>query len=217
MYVPATPVQPALPLAPVGVVSTAPTSIVPPSNTTIKVRDERLNVLENHRASVTGSLLEDGRPSHAGQTVTLQALGAHGWRTISDAHTNSHGRFRLSYLPRRLGTRLLRLRFKGDALARSARRRIGRLNVYHLDRATSTVSRSFVDCVTNMESSMNWHIVDPPYSGGDQWTVSTWLAAGGGRYAPSADRATPSQQIRVFERYEPSHPSAWPVTVPACS
>ena len=76
---------------------------------------------------------------------------------------------------------------------------------------------AFVRCVTMHESSMNWHIVDPPYSGGDQWTASMWRSAGGGRFAPTAAQATPKQQARVFEEFEPSHPGDWPVTVGACS
>lgn len=132
MYVPATPVQPAPVLAPVGVVSSAPASFVTPSNSTIKVRSEQLNVLENHRAWVTGSMLEGGRPAAPGEAVTLQMLGAHGWRTLALAHTGSRGGFRLSYLPRRLGSRVLRLHFAGDAFARAARRRLGTLNVFRL-------------------------------------------------------------------------------------
>ncbi len=132
MYVPATPVQSASALAPVGVVSTAPALIAMPSQTTIRVRREQLNVLENHHASIAGTLLEDGRPSQRGQTVALQALGARGWRTLSLAHTSSRGRFDFSYVPRRLGSRLLRLHFQGNDLARPARRRLGRLNVYRL-------------------------------------------------------------------------------------
>ncbi len=90
--------------------------------------------------------------------------------------------------------------------------------MYRLAEATSTnTRRSFVECVTEHESGMRWHIVDPPYSGGDQWTQSTWLAAGGGRFAPTAAEATPGQQITVFLKYEPTDPGAWPVTVPACS
>src|ERR1700676_2948757 len=132
MYVPATSVQPAPVLAPVGVVSAAPAIIVTPSPTTLKVRSEQLNVLENHRASVTGTLLEGGHPGRPARAVTLQMLGAHGWRTLALAHTASRGRFRLSYLPRRLGSRMLRLRFAGDPFARPAHRRLGRLNVFRL-------------------------------------------------------------------------------------
>jgi hypothetical protein len=132
MYVPATPVQPAPSLAPVGVVSTAPAIFAAPSDTTLKVRSEQLNVLENHSASVTGTLLEGGHAAGPGLAVTLQSLGAHGWRTLALAHTGSRGRFRLSYVPRRLGSRMLRLHFQGNAYARSARRGLGRLNVFHL-------------------------------------------------------------------------------------
>ena len=132
MFVPATPVQPALTLAPVGVVSAAPATIATPSHTTLKVHSEQLNVLENHRTTVTGKLLEGGHDAQAGRAVSLQALAGHRWQTLSLAHTGSRGRFRVSYMPRRLGSRLLRLRFVGDAYARSARRRLGRLNVYRL-------------------------------------------------------------------------------------
>jgi rare lipoprotein A len=132
MIVPATPVQPAPVLAPVGVVSTAPATIVTPFHTTFKVRSEQLNVLENHRTSVTGKLLEGGHDAQPGRAVALQTLVGRGWRTLAVAHTASRGRFRLSYMPGRLGSHLMRLHYAGDAYARSARRRLGRLNVYRL-------------------------------------------------------------------------------------
>jgi len=132
MIVPTTPVQPAPILAPVGVVSSAPATIATPSHTTLKVRSEQLNVLENHRASVMGTLLEGGHPAQPGKAVTLQMLGIHGWRTLALAHTASRGRFRLTYVPQSLGSRLLRLHFSGSAFASSARRRLGRLNVFRL-------------------------------------------------------------------------------------
>ncbi len=100
MFVPATPVQPALTLAPVGVVSSAPATIATPSHTTFKVHSERLNVLENHRTTVTGKLLEGGHRARAGRAVSLQALVGRGWRTLALAHTGSRGRFRISYMPR---------------------------------------------------------------------------------------------------------------------
>jgi len=132
MIVPATPVQPVPALEPVGVVPAAPASIAMASDTTLKVRSERLNVLENHLASVTGTMFEGGRPAQPGRAVTLQALGARGWRTLDLAHTTSRGGFRLRYTPRSLGGAMLRLRFAGDALARPARRRLGRLEVFRL-------------------------------------------------------------------------------------
>jgi hypothetical protein len=71
-------------------------------------------------------------PGEAGRVVALQALIGRGWKTLASAHTSTGGRFRINLRPRRLGSRLLRLRFAGDATARPTRRRLGRLNVYHL-------------------------------------------------------------------------------------
>lgn len=62
---------------------------------------------------------------------------------------------------------------------------------------------------------IDWHIVDGEYEGAFQWIASTWAAAGGLRYG-SASSASPVDQARVFDSYEPSHPGAWPVSVPAC-
>jgi len=136
MYVPVTPL-PAAPLVPVGIASTAPTPTVPtPVHTALKVRGYELNVLADHRASVTGTLLEDRRPGLAEQLVTLQALGRHGWRTLATAHTGVHGRFRLSYAPRRLGSKWVRLRFAGSASDLASDHRVGRLNVYRLSEAS---------------------------------------------------------------------------------
>jgi len=79
-------------------------------------------------------------------------------------------------------------------------------------------------CVANRESgepgsesasTVNWHIVDLPYEGAYQWMPATWEAAGGGRYG-SASSATPEQQTIIFNSYEPSHRTSWPLSVPAC-
>jgi rare lipoprotein A len=134
MYVPATP-QSAAPLVPVGIAS-ADATIVTPVSTALHVRGYQLNVLASHRASVTGTLLEDRRPAHSGEVVTLQALWAHGWRTLASARTGTRGRFRLSYVPRRLGSRWVRLRFAGNALDLGSRRPLGQLNVYRLAEAS---------------------------------------------------------------------------------
>ncbi len=222
MYAPATPLS-AAPLVPVGITATTPAdatgapAVPPPVDTELHVHGFQLNVIADHRASVTGALLADHRPAPADQLVLLQALGRHGWRTLASAHTRAGGQFRLRYLPRHIGSRLVRVRFAGSSTELASKRRVGRLNVHRRGDATSTIASAFVRCVTEHESSLDWHIVDPPYSGGDQWTVSTWQAAGGWRFAPTAAQATPAQQVRIFEEYEPSHPGAWPVTVPACS
>jgi rare lipoprotein A len=134
MYAPATPL-PAAPLAPVGVFPASPT-IVTPAHTALKVRGYRLNVLADERASVTGSLLEDHRPGISGQLVALQTLGRHGWRTLARTSTRAKGRFRLDYVPRRLGSQLVRLRFAGSAFDLAADRRLAKMNVYRLAEAS---------------------------------------------------------------------------------
>jgi rare lipoprotein A len=136
MYAPATPL-PAAPLVPVGIASAAPNAIVAaPVHTALTLRRYQLNVLADHRANVTGTLREDGRAGLAGRLVALQALGRHGWRTLTSAHTGAHGRFRLRYTPRRIGSRWLRLRFAGNAGELPSHRRLGRLNVYRLAEAS---------------------------------------------------------------------------------
>jgi rare lipoprotein A len=134
MYVPATP-QLAAPLVPVGIVSTSPTALAP-AHTALKAHGYRLNVLDDQRTSVTGALLQEHRPAPAGRTVTLQALGGRGWRTLARARTGALGRFRLTYTPRRIGSAWVRLRFAGDAADLAAHRRLGRLNVYRLAEAS---------------------------------------------------------------------------------
>jgi hypothetical protein len=172
-----------------------------------------LNLLEGHALQISGVL----RPRLAKRVVTLQVRREHGWATLARTVTGVRGHFTIRYRALRAGSKRLRLRFAGDAEDLPADRYPGRLNVYAMTQARSSSTRSFVRCVTMHESSMNWHIEDPPYSGGDQWTQSTWLEAGGGRFAPIAAEATPDEQMWVFDRYEPSHPGAWPVSVPACS
>jgi rare lipoprotein A len=137
MYVPATPAMPAAALAPVGIASTAPPLAAPPSRawarTSLRINRLTLNVLEGHPATVTGRLLGDPRSvGLSGRIVTLQGLGTHGWRGLARARTAAGGRFRLRYVPRRIGTERVRLRFAGDVLSLEARRRLGPLNVYRL-------------------------------------------------------------------------------------
>ncbi|MCC9197973.1 transglycosylase family protein [Arthrobacter sp. zg-Y820] len=51
------------------------------------------------------------------------------------------------------------------------------------------------------ESGGDWHInTGNGYSGGLQFSASSWLGAGGGQYAPIAAGATPAQQIAVAEK-----------------
>jgi uncharacterized protein YabE (DUF348 family) len=56
------------------------------------------------------------------------------------------------------------------------------------------------DGIANCESTNNWSInTGNGYYGGLQFDIGTWLANGGGQYAPRADLATKAQQIAVAE------------------
>lgn len=69
------------------------------------------------------------------------------------------------------------------------------------------------DAVAQCESGGNWHInTGNGFYGGLQFDYSTWLANGGGAYAPRADLATREQQIAVANRlYAARGSSPWPV------
>jgi LysM repeat protein len=63
------------------------------------------------------------------------------------------------------------------------------------------------------ESGGNWGAsTGNGFYGGLQFTQQTWLAYGGGQYAPSANLATPAEQIAVAERVLAGQGiGAWPV------
>ena len=63
------------------------------------------------------------------------------------------------------------------------------------------------------ESGGNWAAsTGNGFYGGLQFTEQTWLGYGGGRYAPSANLATPAQQIAVAQRVVAGQGiGAWPV------
>jgi hypothetical protein len=153
MYVPAPPALSAPALTPVGVVSAAPASIAAPLHTTLRVGGAQLNVLGGHAATVTGTLTESRRQGRAGRTVQLQALGSHGWATLARTRTAGHGRFSLKYLPHRMESEVVRLRFAGDAYGRPAHRRIGRLNVYRLAGASWYGGGGGLACGGSLSSS----------------------------------------------------------------
>jgi predicted nucleic acid-binding Zn-ribbon protein len=68
------------------------------------------------------------------------------------------------------------------------------------------------DAVAQCESGGNWSInTGNGFYGGLQFTSSTWLAFGGGVYAPRADLAARSQQIAIAEKVLADQgPGAWP-------
>ena len=80
----------------------------------------------------------------------------------------------------------------------------------------SAASVSTWDQVASCESGGNWAInTGNGYYGGLQFSASSWLGAGGGKYAPRADLATKDQQIAVAESLLASQgPGAWPVCGP---
>jgi hypothetical protein len=54
------------------------------------------------------------------------------------------------------------------------------------------------DALASCESGGNWSInTGNGYYGGLQFSSGTWLAYGGGQYAPRADLATREQQIAI--------------------
>jgi hypothetical protein len=69
------------------------------------------------------------------------------------------------------------------------------------------------DAVAQCESGGNWSInTGNGYYGGLQFSSSTWLAFGGGAYAPRADLAAKSQQIAIAEKVLAAQgKGAWPV------
>jgi rare lipoprotein A len=99
-----------------------------PVHVKVHIRRAQLNVLDGSVASVTGAL----RPGLAKQAVELQRLGRRGWETISHTLTRRGGRFVLRYLPHRLLSEPVRVRFAGDVGDLSTDRGIGRLTSYRL-------------------------------------------------------------------------------------
>lgn len=69
------------------------------------------------------------------------------------------------------------------------------------------------DRVATCESGGNWSInTGNGYSGGLQFSKSTWRAYGGAKYAPTANRASKAQQILIAQRtLRGQGPRAWPV------
>jgi hypothetical protein len=149
MYAPATAAQPlvAAPLAPVEI-TTAPAgspstagsapATVTNARVSIVVRGAQLNVLADESTSVSGVLVGGRRPGAqvADRFVSLQARSPRGWRTVATATSSGRGRFRVHYVPRRVGTRALRLTVASEAGQRGSHRRLGDLNVFRLAMAS---------------------------------------------------------------------------------
>jgi len=78
--------------------------------------------------------------------------------------------------------------------------------------APANAAASVWDAVAACESGGNWAInTGNGYQGGLQFSSSTWMSAGGTRYAPRADLASKAEQIATAQRVLASQgPGAWP-------
>lgn len=92
----------------------------------VGVASRRLNVTTGRRALVTGRV----KPGTAGLPVRLQLRSRSGWKTVDRDRTAARGRYRLS--TRRSGSTTASARVVVSARngLKSARRGVGRLNVY---------------------------------------------------------------------------------------
>jgi hypothetical protein len=137
MYAPALLVQPVPALSPAEIALTSSPAVGSELKTALKVRSERLDVLEGERASVSGSLRSAPRSAPLGdRTVELQALRRRGWLPLASAQTASNGAFELRYVPRELGGQAVRLRFAGDGSDLAVERGLGRLTSFRLAQAS---------------------------------------------------------------------------------
>jgi hypothetical protein len=85
-----------------------------------------LNVLDGRAATIAGAL----RPRIGRAVVVLDALHGKRWLPIARAKTGARGRFRLRYVPHRLGSWDVQLHVKANETTSSSTRRIGRLGSY---------------------------------------------------------------------------------------
>lgn len=70
-------------------------------------------------------------------------------------------------------------------------------------------------CVHRYEGS--WTDPGAPFYGGMQFDYSTWLANGGGRYAQTANLATPHEQLHIaYVTWKQRGWYPWPTTARLC-
>jgi Transglycosylase-like domain len=74
------------------------------------------------------------------------------------------------------------------------------------------------NCIAEHESGDNWHLNDGSgFYGGLQFMQSTWESAGGLRFAPRADLATPMQQVEIARSWlAKTSWNQWPQTSRMC-
>jgi rare lipoprotein A len=121
---PAPPAPAAVPAGPAA--ATPPAAQAAKAHARMSIRSVRRNVSAGRRELVRGAL----HPGRAGRTVTLEARRGHAWHRVDRDRTSAGGAFRLRFTPRQAGSWKLRVRFRGDATTRPARRALGHVNVY---------------------------------------------------------------------------------------
>lgn len=78
-------------------------------------------------------------------------------------------------------------------------------------------SGSIWDCIAHYESGGNWADTSGGYEGGLQFLHSTWVSAGGRRYAEHAYQATREQQIAIATEWlAQTSWRQWPNTSKMC-
>ncbi|GAB2701848.1 transglycosylase family protein [Kitasatospora kifunensis] len=79
--------------------------------------------------------------------------------------------------------------------------------------ASSAAEQTTWDKVAQCEATGNWAVNSGNgFSGGLQFTPSTWAAFGGTQFAPQAHQATKAQQITIGEKVLAAQgPGAWPI------
>jgi len=98
-----------------------------PAAATLSVTSVRRTVLEGRSVIVRGRL----NPAGAGRVVTLQLSTPRGrWQTVDHDTTDQAGRYLLRWRAVHTGTRLVRVRFSGDARLRGTGRSAGRTRIY---------------------------------------------------------------------------------------
>lgn len=149
----------------------------------------------------------------AGETTSDDPEAAEGTRTVADP--GAPGETEVTYRVTRVnGVETARERAGERVLTppRPASVRVGTKAAPRAAAAPGVAGGSVWDSIAQCESTGNWSInTGNGFSGGLQFTDSTWLAFGGGAYAPAAHLASREQQIAVAEKVQAAQGwGAWP-------
>lgn len=96
------------------------------TRSSVWVTHARRNVLVGRTAQVNGKL----KPRQKGHVVRLQVRQGRHWTTVDRAATRTGGAFHLRFKPASIGTKTMRVVFRGDKHARPSHQAAGRMNVF---------------------------------------------------------------------------------------